>query len=86
MAQTMTGEMTTDLSMQILRVGLVGIAFSIASSLFAVLTLTLKLWGLVSWWGWLDFLLLLPVPSILVSVSLIALAMLCCLLEKPTVT
>lgn len=86
MAQTMTREMTTDLSIQILRVGLVGTAFSITSSLLAVLALTLKLWGLVSWWGWLDVLLLLPVPAVLVSVSLVALAMLCCLLEKPTVT
>ncbi len=66
---------------QLLCIGAVGTVLAIICFLSTTFVFALKVAGFLSWWGWPDLLLLLPVPVVLAFVSFTILAALGFLLE-----
>ena len=66
---------------QLLYIGVVGTVLAILSCLSATFVFALKVAGFLSWWGWPDLLLLLPVPAVLAFTIFTVLAALGFLLE-----
>lgn len=58
-----------------------GTVLAIMCFLSTTFVFALKVTGFLSWWGWFDLLLLLPVPAVLTFVGLTVVAVLAFLLE-----